>query len=165
MPQIVSLVTRKAAEVFRAPGGIPLAVEQIADAEDLSPDQFPVPKIAEQNIATDTLEKKIGAQYPSLHVFCERLDNRLTEKFRTFSGIARMVAEVRVSQDHIDNIENLTRLYVDAVTQVLGFNRGDWSGGMFYGGGYEVIFAAVKHGGKNYLQSARVNFVVNVSVD
>ena len=53
----------------------------------------------------------------------------LTEKFRTFSGKVRTVAEVRVSQDRIEGIEEQLRLYVDAVTQVLDANRGSWGQG------------------------------------
>jgi len=34
---------------------------------------------------------------------------------------------------------------------------------MFYGGGYEVAFAAVKNGGKNFIQVAKVTFEIGVS--
>ena len=59
-----------------------------------------------------------------MHVYSDRVRNLLTEKFRTFSGKVRTVAEVRVSQDRIEGIEDQLRLYVDAVTQVLDANRG-----------------------------------------
>jgi hypothetical protein len=55
-------------------------------------------------------------------------------------------------------------LYVEAITGVLDANRGDWGNGVFYGGGYEVTFGASKHGGKNFLQAARVTFDVDVSI-
>lgn len=163
MAQIASVAARAANSVLES--GIPLAVAQIAAVENIPPGQLPVPKITEQNISADTLEKRIGAQYPSVSIFCEKLDNRLTEKFRTFSGIAKIAAEVRVSQDNIINLENQIRLYIDAVTSVLDVNRGNWNNGIFYVGGYEVTFSPIKHGGKNYLQSARVSFSLDVSVD
>ena len=56
------------------------------------------------------------------------------------------------------------QLYVDAVTRVLDQRRGDWGGGMFYGGGYEAVFGAVKRGGKNYLQTARITLEVDASI-
>jgi hypothetical protein len=34
---------------------------------------------------------------------------------------------------------------------------------MFYAGGYDVEFGPVKRGGKNFLQSAKVSFEVDVS--
>ena len=73
------------------------------------------------------------------------------------------VAEVRVSQDRIDGIEDQLRLYVDAITQVLDSNRGTWGQGMYFTGGYEVNFDAVQHGGSNFVQAARVSFELDLS--
>jgi hypothetical protein len=50
------------------------------------------------------------------------------------------------------------------LTQVLDGNRGDWGSGMYYAGGYQVAFGAVKHGGKNYIQVAKVTFEIGVSI-
>ena len=55
------------------------------------------------------------------------------------------------------------RLYVDAVTEILDANRGCWGQGMFYGGGYEVKFEAIQHGGQNLIQVAKVTFEVDLS--
>ena len=41
---------------------------------------------------------------------------------------------------------------------------GDWGQGMFFAGGYEVAFEPVRHGGKNFLQVAKVSFEVDLSV-
>jgi hypothetical protein len=57
---------------------------------------------------------------------------------------------------------NLQRC-VDAVLRALDQHRGDWGGGVTYGGGYEVSFQSVKKGGRNYLQMASVRFDVDVS--
>ena len=48
--------------------------------------------------------------------------------------------------------------------QVLDFSRGDWGDGMYYAGGYQVTFGSVKHGGKNFVQSAKVIFEIGVSI-
>jgi hypothetical protein len=87
----------------------------------------------------------------------------LIEKFRTFSGKIRTVAEVRVSQDRIEGLEERVRLYVDAVTLILDGNRGSWGQGMFFTGGYEVKFDPIQHGGRNFLQLAKVIFEVDLS--
>ena len=46
------------------------------------------------------------------------------------------------------------------------FNQNDshWGGGMFFSGGYEVAFSGTKHGGKNFIQAAKVTFDVDVSI-
>jgi hypothetical protein len=96
-------------------------------------------------------------------VYSDRVQNLLIEKFRNFSGKVRTVAEVRASQDRIEGLEEGLRLYVDAVTQLLDANRGDWGQGMFFTGGYEVKFDPVQHGGRNVLQVAKVIFEVDLS--
>jgi hypothetical protein len=47
----------------------------------------------------------------------------------------------------------------------LDSNRGDWGGGMYYAGGYQVAFGAVKSGGKNLVQTAKVTFEIGVSIN
>jgi hypothetical protein len=74
-----------------------------------------------------------------------------------------MTIEVRVSQDRLEGIEAQSQMYLDAATQVLDQNRGDWGEGMFYAGGYEAAFGPVKHGGQNFIQVAKVTFDVGVS--
>lgn len=165
MAQIGSMVVRTLGGVLKAETGLPFAIGQIVAREEPPPGDLPFATIVEQNIAFDTLEKKAGAKYPSVHLYCDRLENKMREKFRTFSGLAYMAIEVRVSQDRLGNLERDMRRYVDAVTQVLDFNRGDWGRGVFFGGAYEVTFEPVGHGGRNYLQTAKVTFSLDVSVD
>jgi hypothetical protein len=116
-----------------------------------------------QNAPVALMEKSSAVKYPVLLVYADRVQNLLTEKFRNFSGKVRTVAEVRASQDRIEGLEDNLRLYVDAVTQVLDANRGDWGQGMFFTGGYEVKFDPVQHGGRNLLQVAKVIFEVDLS--
>ncbi len=51
-----------------------------------------------------------------------------------------------------------------AVTRVLDTNRGDWGGGILFGGSYEVTYGPVKHGGKNLLQTAKITFALEASL-
>lgn len=125
----------------------------------------PIPSayIVAQNMAIDIFEKSSVVKYPLVQVYSDRVRNVLTEKFRTFSGKIRTVAEIRVSQDRIEGLEAQLRLYADAVTQVLDANRGSWGQGAFYTGGYEITFDPVKQGGKNFIQVAKVTFEVDMS--
>ena len=76
-----------------------------------------------------------------------------------------MVIESRVSQDRLDDVGTNSQLYVDAITQVLDSNRGDWGDGVYYPGGYEVAFGGVKQGGLNFIQIAKVSLVLEISAD
>jgi hypothetical protein len=145
------------------PTAINLAVATAA--LDSGIDLAPIPReyVVTQNMSIEIWEKAAVVKYPLIQVYSDRVRNLLTEKFRTFSGKIRTIAEVRLSQDRIEGLEDKLRLYVDAVTQILDQNRGNWGQGAFYTGGYEITFDPVKQGGKNFLQVAKVVFEVDMS--
>ena len=120
-------------------------------------------QVASQNIAFEVAERTAGVLYPAVYVYCEGLNNQLKEKFRTFSGKAQMAAEVRVTYDSFNTLGRDLQLYASAIGQVLDSHRGDWGGGMFYAGGYQVEFGPIKRGGKNFLQTAKISFELDVS--
>lgn len=159
-----SVAARKVVEILSAPtNGIGPAITQLASATGVALAPIPPSHIVNQNVPVALAEKAHAVKYPVIDVYTNRIRNLLTEKFRAFSGKVRTVAEIRVSQDRIDGIEEQLRLYVDALTQVLDANRGSWGEGGFYTGGYEVLFDPMQHGGRNYLQIAKVSFEVDFS--
>ncbi len=115
------------------------------------------------NASAEISEKSGHGHYPAVLVYCDKLSNAMKEKFRRFSGKARMVIEVRHSQDRLDEIGTNLQVYVDAVCALLDDARGDWGAGGFYPGGYDVSYEAVARGGKNFVQRAKVGFDVEVS--
>jgi len=115
------------------------------------------------NASVEIGEKTGHALYPALLVYCDKLSNKLTEKFRQFSGKAHVVVEVRYSQDRLEGLETNTQVYADAVCAMLDDSRGDWGSGAFYTGGYDVSYEPIARGGKNFLQRAKVGFYVEVS--
>jgi len=164
MAQTGSIATRLVVGYLTASsGGVNTLAAQLAQdsAVDISP--LRPAAIFTQNVAFDLAEKALVVKYPAIHVYVDRVQNTLTEKFRTFSGKVRTVAEVRVSNDRIDLVEQYLALYVEAVTGVLDANRGCWGEGAFFAGAYEVSFEPMKHGGKNYLQVAKITFEVDLS--
>ena len=120
-------------------------------------------QVVAQNVAPNIADQSNPTQYPAISVYCEKIVNNLAEKFRTFSGSVQVAIEVRHSQDQLSGLQGALETYADAVMQVLNANRGDWGNGMFYSGGYEVSFAAVKHGGKNFIQTAKIALEIGVS--
>ena len=122
-------------------------------------------QVRAQNVASDIADKSMAMEYPAANVYCEKIVNNLMEKFRTFSGNVQTAVELRYSQDRLDGLESALENYADAIMQVLNANRGDWGNGMFYGGEYQVMFGAVKHGGKNFQQTAKITFEIGVSIN
>lgn len=139
------------------------AVATLALDSGIALASIPTSSVVMQNMSIEIFERSSVVKYPVIQIYSDRVRNLLTEKFRTFSGKIRTVAEVRVSRDRIEGLEDQLRLYVDAVTQILDSNRGSWGQGSFYAGSYEVAFDPVKQGGKNFLQVAKVTFEVDMS--
>jgi hypothetical protein len=160
-----SVATRKMVEFLTAPDkGLGPAVAGIAEVTGVELSPIPPAHVVNQNISFELSERAQVVKYPVVHVYTDRVRNLLTEKFRKFSGKARTVAEVRISQDRIEGVEEQVRLYVEAVTQILDANRGSWGEGAFFTGGYEVSIDPVRHGGRNFLQIAKVEFEVDLSL-
>ena len=95
---VVSLLTSTS-------GGVNVRVGAIEQGDDSI--QAPgIRTIVALNVSVDISEKTGHAQYPALLVYCDKVSNTLKEKFRTFSGKAHVVVEVRHSQDTLDRIES-----------------------------------------------------------
>jgi hypothetical protein len=159
-----SIAARKMVEFLTATDtGLNPAVARMADESGVALTPIPAANIVNQNVSFEMSERSQAVKYPVVHVYADRVRNLLTEKFRTFSGKIRTVAEVRISQDRIEGMEEQLRLYADAVTMVLDANRGSWGEGAFFTGAYEVAIEPVKHGGRNFLQVAKVTLEVDLS--
>jgi hypothetical protein len=165
MVSMARRATSKVLQLMNAPGGLNTNVAVLAQAENVSLSPVPAARFFTDNVASDVAEKSADVKYTAVYVYCNKIVNDLREKFRSFSGRLQMEIDVRVSQDRLEGIDGTSQLYTDAVTQILNQNRGDWGQGLFYAGGYEICFAPVKHGGRNFIKSATVSFQVNASVD
>ncbi len=163
MAQAGKAAATKIISILTAPTGLNGNLGALGQAAGLNLPAVAESQITAQNISAELAGRAHEVKYPTLHVYCEKLSNVLREKFRTFSGTASMAIEVRVSQDRMEGLQNLVQVYLDAVTQLLDQNRGDWGGGMFYSGGYEAAIEPIKRGGRNFIQTAKVTFHVGVS--
>ncbi len=163
MAQTGTIATSKVVSLLAGDSGVGPAAAELAVEAGVSLPGIPADHIAGQNVTSEIAERAASVKYPVIYVYCDKVVNQLREKFRTFSGKVHVVVEARVSQDQLEGLETALQLYVDAITEVLDGNRGDWGQGMFYTGGYEVTFQPVRHGGRNLLQVAKVGFEVDIS--
>jgi hypothetical protein len=156
--------TQKVVGLLTAPAtGLPYTLAAIAEQQQAPAITIGANQIVTQNVASEVAERTAGVKYPAVYVYCEGLTNSLKEKFRTFSGQAHMAIETRVSHEHMERLAGDLQLFASAATEVLDKSRGDWGEGMFYTGGYKVEFGAVKRGGKNFIQTVKIAFDVEVS--
>ncbi len=164
MAQVGSEVREKLIGILTGGAGLDLQIGQISEVSGVSLDTLTAEQVLSQNIAPELAEKSTKVRYPALYVYTARIQNQLKEKFRRFSGTAEVVMELRITHEHANNLERDLQLYLEAVTSILDNSRGDWGGGMFFSGAYEITLGPIKPGGKNYVQTAKVKCEVNVSV-
>ena len=165
MANVAARAAAKTVDRLTSPGGLNDNIAAVAELEQTPLSELAVHQIIPLHVAPEVIEQAFAVHYPAVHVYVERVSNLLREKFRTFSGKAHVVIETRVTQDRLEGIERRLQLYVDAVTRVLDQRRGDWGDGMFYTGGYEVELGPVKHGGRNFIQSAKVTYEIETSLE
>src|SRR5579871_2852209 len=106
MAWVGSTVTSKVFGLLTAPPGLNSTLATLAEAESLSLPPIAQAQFLAQNVSIELAERSKEIKYPAVHVYCEKIVNQLTEKFRNFSGKAVMVIEVRVSQDRLEGLED-----------------------------------------------------------
>ena len=161
--RIGSAVTNKVVARVTGPAGVNAGLAALTQAEREFAGLIEAAQVRPQNVAAEMAERAVGAKYPAVNVYAEKIVNGLREKFRSFSGTVQMAMELRHSQDRLEGLQDRLEVYVDAAMQMLNSGRGDWGDGMFFGGEYEVSFGPVKQGGKNFIQVAKVTFEIGVS--
>lgn len=165
MARISKTAVSALSALLSGPGGLPENIRKInMDAGRRVP-SISGEDIVERHVTADVAEKTSGVRYPSVYVYCEKVVNELREKFRRFSGTADLVIEIRVSHEHMDELQRVLHTYAEAITDILDSKRGHWTPGVFYTGGYSIQYGAVKRGGRNFLQSAKVELTVNGSME
>jgi hypothetical protein len=165
MARISTITTSALIQHLNGEDGLPDKVGQLLLERESRLPQISAADILERHVAADLAEKTSGVRYPVVYVYCEKVVNDLREKFRRFSGTADLSVDIRVSHEHMDDLQPSLQTYVEAVTDVLDKKRGKWGTGVFYAGGYEIQFGPIKRGGRNFVQSAKVELTVNVSVE
>ena len=162
MPTPTQTVVRKVMELLQGGQGLDYSIAMLIE-EGAEEPAFMVEQVSVTQAASDVVEKAGKVVFPAFHVYVEKVQNRMTEKFRRFSGTVHVVTEVRLSQDRLEQLTERLQFYADAVTDALERHRGCLGEGMYLNGKYQVTFDAVKKGGLHFHQSARVSCEVDVN--
>ncbi len=113
-----------------------------------------------ENVTADLADQNRSVIYPAVYLYSARMENVLRRKFNGFSGPIRFVADVRCTGERYEGLEEELASYVEAVTTGLAQNTGPWSENLTYSGAYAVKFDPIKLGGRNFIQSAKVELEV-----
>jgi hypothetical protein len=153
-----NVVLQQALTVFTGTNGINAQL-----AMSVNPSLPPVASILMISAPMDAYEKTASVKYPVAAIYCERLRNTQTEKFRMLSGTASLVVELRVSGERAEYLDTALNSYVEAACHVLDAARGAWGSIGTYGGAYDVKFQAARFGGKQFTKSAHIEFDIQIS--
>ena len=165
MARVSAAVVSALAGFLTGDNGLPGRIGKLVQSGELAVPTMSDNDILQRHVPSEAAEKGLDVRYPSVHIYCEEVANELREKFRKFSGTADLVLDVRVSHEHIERLQGVLEAYVESATDILDERRGSWGAGMFYTGGYKIQFGPVKRGGRNFLQSAKVQLTVQISME
>jgi len=140
-------------------------IAELAAACNLNIPTIAATQIVLSSASPDISDKSIQLTYPRVCLYSEAAKNLQTEKFRSLSGTIAVIAEVWASANLVTDSDQWIHFYVEALTDVLRQNIGDWGDGFFFSGIYDVQFQAPKAGGLGFVQSAKVTCNLNVSLN
>jgi len=112
------------------------------------------------NIAPDLADQNRSTVYPAAYLYTARMENVLRRKFAGFAGPIRIVADLRCTGERYDLLEREVTTYVEAVATALARNTGSWGEGLVYNGAYNVKFEPVRLGGRNFIQTAKIELEI-----
>ncbi len=139
-----------------APDGINTDLGAIAVRDEAICPELKDRQISLCHVPAPIADSNEPLDYPTVYLYCSRMDNQLERKFRAFSGPVFVVADVRFSGSGFAELEERTNQYVEAVTSVLGRHLGRWTDSIAFNGAYEVQFHPVEAGGLGFVQRAEI---------
>jgi hypothetical protein len=156
-------IPQRIIQLLAANGGLAAWVENVQIETGLPLALVPVSHIVVSAASAELLDKIEQVGYPRVAVYTAKVDNTLVEKFRSLSGTATAAIAISVSSDLIEQTEQNMHFYIEAVTDILRENTGDWGEGLFFSGKYDVQLQAPKAGGIGFVQTAIVSCMISVS--
>jgi hypothetical protein len=157
------LVAEQAAGLFTSGNLLVQTITQLAAADGVV-----VPVILPSQVVVSSATPQIGdmdlgLSYPRVCLYTTGLKNTQLEKFRSLSGTMTLVVDIWASGDLMTQVDQWAHYYVEAVTDILRQNIGDWGNGVFFDGTYDLQFHAPTAGGFGFAQNARVTCSLHVS--
>jgi hypothetical protein len=163
MLPLTMLVAQKFANLLASNNALPQQITATAQSCNLTIPLITAGQIVLTAASPDIGDMDVQLTYPRVCLYSTGLKNNQTEKFRTLSGSASVVAEVWASAPLVADVDQWIHFYVDGVTSILRQNLGDWSDGVFFAGLYDIQFQAPKSGGFGFVESAKITVNFQVS--
>jgi hypothetical protein len=163
MLPLTLLASNKLLNLLTVNDALSQAVNASAAAAGIQIVSLNTAQIFSSSLSADLADMDLQRLYPRVSIYSGQIVNSQREKFRAFSGIAALSAEVWSSASLEQQTEMGLHFYVDGIANLLRANIGDWGDGFRYSGIYEVTMQTPKAGGLGFVQSGRVTCNLEVS--
>lgn len=163
MLPLTILAVQKILNLLNSGNALQQEIESISSSTNTIVPLITPAQVVLSSTAPDMADEDLQLTYPRICLYSIALKNTLIEKFRSLSGTLSVMAEVWASGNLVSETDEWIHYYVEALTNILRQNIGDWGDGIFFSGIYEVQLQAPKVGGIGYVESAKISCVLNVS--
>jgi hypothetical protein len=163
MVPLTILAAQKFSDLLTTNNALQEQIDSIASSTSKTVPLITPAQVVLSSAAPGMGDEDLQLTYPRICLYCAAVKNMLLEKFRSLSGTVLVVAEVWASGNLISETDEWIHYYVEAMTDILRKNIGDWGEGIFFSGIYDVQLQAPKVGGIGYVESAKVTCALNVS--
>jgi hypothetical protein len=156
MLPLTLLATNKVLNLLIANNALPQAINAGAAAAGVELTPLNIAQIMGSFVGPDIGDQDLQLAYPRVCVYTGQILNNKREKFRAFSGVAAVSADVWASASLEQQTEVALHFYVEGIAALLRANTGDWGDGCRYSGVYDVRMQTPKAGGAGFVQSAKL---------
>jgi hypothetical protein len=163
MLPLTLLAGQKVADLLTTQDALSQQISSLSSANNVILPVIPSAQVILSSVDPNIGDDNVQLTYPRICVYPWMAKNAKTEKFRSFSGIVSVVAEVWASGDLVQQVDQWIHFYVEAYSALLRENVGDWGDGVFFSGIYDVQFQVPKAGGFGFVESAKITCTLNVS--
>lgn len=163
MSPLTILVAQKISNLLTEGSALQQEITKLNDSCNTNVPMIETTQIILSSVSQDMDDRNIQLSYPRVCLYSSGIKNTQAEKFRSLSGWLAGVADIWTSGDLLGDVHQWTHFYVEAFTNVLRKNIGDWEDGIFFAGVYDAQFQPPKVGGLGFVQMARITFNLNIS--
>lgn len=163
MLPLTLLAVQKVSDLLTTNDALPEQITAIAGSCNATVPVITGPQVLLSSASANIGDDNVQFTYPRVCLYSGGVKNTQTERFRSLSGTVAVTAEVWASGNLVTDTDQWIHFYVEAATNILRQNIGDWGDGIFFSGVYEVQFQPPKAGGLGFVQSAKVTCNLNVS--
>ena len=163
MLPLTLLATNKLLALLTVNSALSQAISSNAAAAGVSVPSLQTSQIIGSFISADIGDLNLQLTYPRVCIYTSQVANNQREKFRSFSGVVSVVADVWSSDSLEQPAEMALHFLVDGIAGILQVNLGDWGDGFRYSGVYGVQLQTPKLGGLGFVQLARMTCNLDVT--